>query len=173
MRAHTAIAALVAAAVALPLSGCFGLPSPDDLIGQAEDLASQAEDLASQAQELADTFSNIEWGKVSRLVAKDAKTGKTIHEVTNQAEIEKAFEALSDENSLAEEPDADAEYVFELWQPETQKLGQRAGDLEEVKACEVTTYEGSPVVTIEIGHIDLRISMSSQATADSLRALAK
>lgn len=173
MRAHAAIAALLAAAVALPLSGCLGLPSPDDLVDQAEDLASQAEDLASQAQELADTFSNIEWGKVSRLVVKDAKTGKVVREVTDQAKIEHAFEPLSGENSLAEEPDAHAEYVFELWQPETQKLGQSADDLEEVKACEVTTYEGSPIVTIEIGHIDLRISISSQDTADSLRALAE
>lgn len=173
MRAHAAIAALLAAAVALPLSGCFGLPSPSDLVNQAEDLASQAEDLASQAQELADTFSNIEWGKVSRLVVKDAKTGKVVREVTDQAEIENAFEPLSGENSLAEEPDAHAEYVFELWQPETQKLGQSADDLEEVKECEVTTYEGSPVVTIEVGLIDLRISISSQDTADSLRALAE
>ena len=173
MRAHAAISALLAAAVALPLSGCFGMPSPDELVGQAGDLASQAEDLASQAQELADTFSSIEWGKVSRLVVKDAKTGETMREVTDQAEIEKAFASLSDENSLAEEPDTGAEYVFELWQPETQKLGQSAGDLEEVKACEVTTYEGSPVVTIEVGLIDLRLSISSQATADSLRALAK
>ena len=173
MRAHAAIAALLAAAVTLPLSGCLGLPSPDDLVDQAEGLASQAEDLASRAQELADTFSNIEWGKVSRLVVKDAKTGKVVREVTDQAEIEHAFEPLSGENSLAEEPDAHAEYIFELWQPETQKLGQSADDLEEVKACEVTTYEGSPIVTIEIGHIDLRISMSSQDTADSLRALAE
>ena len=114
MRAHVVIAALVAAAVALPLSGCFGLPSPDELVGQAGDLASQAEDLASQAQELADTFSSIEWGKVSRLVVKDAKTGKVIREVTDQAEVEKAFESLSgsSENDLAEKPDADAEYVL-------------------------------------------------------------
>ena len=175
MRAHAAISALLAAAVALPLSGCFGMPSPNDLAGQAEDLASQAEDLASQAQELADTFSNIEWGKVSRLVVKDAKSGKVIREVTDQAEVEKAFESLSSssENDLAEKPDADAEYVFELWQPETQKLGQSADDLKEVKACEVTTYEGSPVITIEVSLIDLPISISSQATADSLRALAE
>ena len=50
MRARTAIAALLAATVALPLAGCFGLPGPDEI-------ASQAEDFASQAQELADTLS--------------------------------------------------------------------------------------------------------------------
>ena len=53
MRARTAIAALLAAAVALPLTGCFGLPSPSDI-------ADQAEEVASQAQELADTLSNVD-----------------------------------------------------------------------------------------------------------------
>lgn len=165
MRARTAIAALLAAAVALPLTGCFGLPSPSDI-------ADQAEDVASQAQELADTLSGVEWGKVSRLVVRDAQTGEVVRELTDQDTIEGTFDPLSDENGLATEPDAGAEYAFELWQPETQKAGQDASDLDEVKVLEVTTYEGSPVVGLEVSPIGLRLYLTSQAAADSLRALA-
>ena len=159
------IAALLAATVALPLAGCFGLPGPDEI-------ASQAEDFASQAQELADTLSDVDWGKVSRLVVRDAQTGEVVRELTDQDQIEGAFDPLSDENGLAAEPDADAEYAFELWQPETQKLGQDAADLDEVKVLEVTTYEGSPVVELEVSPIGLRLHLTSRAAADSLRALA-
>lgn len=165
MRVRTAIAALLAAAVALPLAGCFGLPGLDDVAGQAEDFA-------SQAQELADTLSNVDWGKVCRLVVRDAQTGEVIREVTDQTEIEDAFEPFSDENGLAAEPDEPAEYVFELWEPETQKLGQSADDLEEYKGLEVTTYEGSPVVGLEVSPIGLKLYLTSQAAADALRALA-
>ena len=165
MRARTAIAALLAAAVALPLTGCFGLPGLDDVAGQAQQIA-------TQAQELADTLSGIEWGKVSRLVVRDAQTGEVVREVTDQDTIEGTFDPLSDENGLATEPDAGAEYAFELWQPETQKAGQDASDLDEVKVLEVTTYEGSPVVELEVSPIGLRLYLTSQAAADSLRALA-
>ena len=149
MRARTAIAALLAATVALPLAGCFGLPGPDEI-------ASQAEDFASQAQELADTLSDVDWGKVSRLVVRDAQTGEVVRELTDQDQIEGAFDPLSDE----------------MWQPETQKLGQDAADLDEVKVLEVTTYEGSPVVELEVSPIGLRLHLTSRAAADSLRALA-
>ena len=165
MKARTAIAALLAATIALPLTGCFGLPGPDDI-------ADQAEEVASQAQELADTLSNVDWGKVSRLVVRDAQTGEVVREVTDQAEIEDAFEPFSEENGLATEPDEPAEYAFELWQPETQKLGQSADDLEEYKGLEVTTYEGSPVVGLEVSPIGLRLYLTSQPAADALRALA-
>ena len=165
MRARAAIATLLAATVALPLTGCFGLPGLDDV-------ADQAEDFASQAQELADTLSNVDWDKVCRLVVRDAQTGEVIREVTDQEEIEDAFGPFSEESGIAAEPDADAEYVFELWEPETQKLGQSADDLEEYKGLEVTTYEGSPVVGIEVSPIGLKLYLTSQAAADALRALA-
>ena len=164
MRARTAIAALLAATVALPLAGCFGLPGLGDV-------ADQAEEVASQAQELADTLSNVDWGKVCRLVVKDAQTGEVIREVTDQTEIEDAFEPFSEEGGIAAEPDANAEYVFELWEPETQKLGQSANDLEEYKGLEVTTYEGSPVVGLEVSPIGLRLYLTSRAAADAMRAL--
>ena len=168
MRARTAIAALLAATIALPLAGCFGLPGLDDAIDQAADLA-------SQAQELADTLSNVDWGKVCRLVVRDAQTGEVIREVTDQTEIEDAFEPFSEGSGIATEPDADAEYVFELWEPETQKLGQSADDLKEYKGLEVTTYttyEGSPVVGLEVSPIGLRLYLTSQSAADALRSLA-
>ena len=165
MRVRTAIAALLAAAVALPLTGRFGLPGPDDV-------ADQAEEVASRARELADTLSGVDWGKVSRLVVRDAQTGEVIREVTDQTEIEDAFEPLSEESGLAAEPDADAEYVFELWQPGTQKLGQSADDLKEYKGLEVTTYEGSPAVGLEVSPIGLRLYLTSQPAADALRSLA-
>ena len=165
MRVRTATATLLAVTVALPLAGCFGLPSSSDIAGQAEGFA-------SQAQELADTLSDVDWGKISRLVVRDVKTGEVVRELTDQDEIESAFEPLSDVNGLSAEPDAGAEYAFELWQPETQKLGQDAADLNEIKALEVTTYEGSPVVELEVSPIGLRLYITSQAAADSLRALA-
>ncbi len=103
---------------------------------------------------------------------RDAQTGEVIREVTDQTEIEDAFEPFSEENGLATEPDEPAEYVFELWQPETQKLGQDVADLDEVKVLEVTTYERSPVVELEVSPIGLRLHLTSRAAADSLRALA-
>ena len=159
MRAGTVLAALLAATIALPLTGCFELPGLDDI-------ADQAEDVASQAQEL------VDWGKVCRLVVRDAQTGEVVREVTDQTEIQNAFEPFSEENGIATEPDADAEYIFELWEPETQKLGQSADDLKEYKGLEVTTYEGSPVVGIEVSPIGLRLYLTSQSAADALRTLA-
>ena len=166
MRARTVLAALLVATMALPLTGCFGLPS-------ASEIADQAEGFASQAQELADTFSNVDWGKVCRLVVRDAQTGEVIREVTDQAEIEDAFEPFSGEGGIAAEPDEPAEYVFELWEPETQKLGQSADDLKEYKGLEVTTYEGSLVVGLEVSPIGLKLYLTSQAAADALRALVR
>lgn len=171
--ARLALAALLAAALALPLAGCFGIPDPDEIAGKADEVASQAEELASQAQELADTLSSVEWGKVSRLVVKDAASGEVVREVTDQGEIEQAFAPLSNENGLASAPEEPAEYIFELWEPETIKAGQSASSLEEVEVLEATTYEGSPVVTLEMSPIGLRLHISSQAAADSLRGLAE
>ena len=172
--------ALIAAALALPLGGCFGIPDPGEVASKAEkiatraeEFASQAEEAASQAEELADTLSSIEWSKVSRLVVKDAATGKVVREVTDQDEIARAFTPLSGENGLAAAPDEPAEYVFELREPETQKLGQDASDLEEYKGLEATTYKGSSVVTLEMSPIGLKLHLSSQAAANSLRALAR
>lgn len=37
--ARLALAALLAAALALPLAGCFGIPDPDEIAGKAEEAA--------------------------------------------------------------------------------------------------------------------------------------
>ena len=103
---------------------------------------------------------------------KDAASGEVVREVTDQGEIEQAFAPLSDENGLASAPEEPAEYIFELWQPETIKAGRDASDVKEYKGLEATTYENSPVVTLEMSPIGLRLHISSQAAADSLRALA-
>ena len=165
MRAHSVLSALLVATMALPLTGCVGMPSPSDI-------ANKAEDFASQTQELADTLANVDWGKVCRLVVRDAQTGEVIREVTDQTEIENAFEPFSGEGGIAADPEEPAEYVFELWEPETQKLGQSADDLKEYKGLEVSTYEGSPVVGLEVSPIGLKLYLTSQAAADALRALA-
>ena len=164
--ARLALGALLAAALALPLTGCFGIPGPDEIAGKAEEVASQAEELAG-------TLSSVEWGQVSRLVVKDAASGEVVREVTDQGEIEQAFAPLSDENGLASAPEEPAEYIFELWEPETIKAGQDASDVKEYKGLEATTYESSPVVTLEMSPIGLRLHISSQAAADSLRGLAE
>ena len=165
--AKIALATLIAGALALPLGGCFGIPDVDEIVGSKPRII-----VINKAEELADSLSSVEWGKVSRLVVKDATSGEVVREVTDQAEIERAFAALSEENGLATKPGEPAEYTFELWQPETQKAGQSAADLDEIKVLEVTTYEGSTVVTLEMSTIGLKLHISSQDTADSLRALA-
>ena len=115
--ARLALGALLAAALALPLTGCFGIPDPNEIAGKAKEVASQAEELASQAQELAGTLSSVEWGKVSRLVVKDAASGEVVREVTDQGEIEQAFAPLSDENGLASAPEEPAEYISSSGSP--------------------------------------------------------
>lgn len=173
MRAPKTVAALLAATLALPLAGCFGLPTPGEIANHAGEIASRADDLAAQALELADTLSGIDYGKTSRLVVRDAATGDVVREVTDKTQIEAAFEPLSGVNGLASAPDAAAEYALELWQPETQKAGQDASDVQDVKVLEVTTYEGSPTVTIEVSIIGLRLDLAaSEETVDALRALA-
>lgn len=137
MRVPKTVAALLAATIALPLAGCFGLPTPGEIASHAGEIAGRADDLADQALELADTLSGIDYGKTSRLVVRDAATDEVVREVTDQAEIERAFEPLSGVNGLADAPDAAAEYVLELWQPETQRAGQDASDVQDVKVLEV------------------------------------
>ena len=174
MRAPRVAAVLLAASLALPLAGCFGLPGADDVADQAEGLAAQAEGLADRAAELADALSSVDYDKVSRLTVTDAATGEVVREVTDQREIKDAVSPLSGTNGFASAPDAPAEYVFEFWQPETQKAGQDEKDLEEVKVLEITTDQDSPVVTLEVSPIGLVLDLeTSDGAADALRALAR
>ena len=64
--------------------------------------------------------------------------------------------------------------MFELWQPETQKAERDASDVQDVMVLEVTTYEGSSTVTIEVSIIGLRLDLAaSDETVGALRALAE
>ena len=54
-----------------------------------------------------------------------------------------------------------------------EKRHPTAADLDEVKVLEVTIYEGSPVVMIEVSPVGLSLHLSSQSAADALRALAE
>ena len=167
MRARIACTALLAATVALPLSGCFGLPFPSDI-------ADQAQEVASQAQEIADAFSNVEYDKLSRLVMRDASTNEVVCEITDQATIEDALAPLSGTNGLADVPGEPAEYLIEVWQPETRKAGQNADDLDEIQILEITTYVNSSSVTLEVCPIGLELSLATgDGTVDELRALAE
>ncbi|MBM6699856.1 hypothetical protein H7U32_05925 [Bifidobacterium pullorum subsp. saeculare] len=164
MRFRTVASVLLAAAFVLPLGGCFG-------IHDASDKANQAEESASPMRELADALSDIGQHKRTRLVVKDAATGETVRETTDQRAIDRIFDPLLNENKLVSKPESPAEYVVELWQPETRKLGQSADDLKEYKAVTVTTYRDSPVVAIMVVPVKLRLCLSSPSTADALRAL--
>lgn len=155
-------ALVLAAMLSLSLAGCFGL----ERIGDAVDAAT---DLADRATEAADALSSVEWGKLSRAVVRDAASGEKIAEVTDQSAIGSAFTGLSRECGLAATPDAAEEYVIEVWQPATATVAN-GGDTE---VLEVTTYESSDVVTLEVTPVGLTLTLDAPAgAADDLRALA-
>lgn len=166
MRFRTVAAILLAAAFVFPLGGCSGIFDPGKT-------ASQAEESSSPMRKLSDALSGIGQHKHTRLVVRDATTGKVIRETADQDAIDRIFDPLRDENGIARKPDAPAEYTVELWQPKTRKLGQSADDLKEYKAVTVTTYRDSPVVAIRVVPVKIRLCLSSPSTADALRALAQ
>ena len=164
MKASKTIALSISVALTLLLTGCFASRAADDV-------AEAATQFADQMQDLADTLANIE-NKVSRLVVRDGETEEVICEVTDETSIEEAFSFLSGVNGLADAPDQPAEYIFKLWQPETQKMGQSADNLEEINTLIATTYRDSSTVTIEIPFLGLTLHLASASqAADALRAL--
>ena len=166
MRFRTVAAMLLSVIFVLPLGGCSGIFDP----GRT---ASQAEESSSPMRKLSDALSGIGQHKRTRLVVRDATTGKVIRETADQDTIDRIFDPLRDENGIARKPDAPAEYTVELWQPKTRKLGQSADDLKEYKAVTVTTYRDSPVVAIRVVPVKIRLCLSSPSAADALRALAQ
>lgn len=165
MRGIRFVALLAAIAAAITLPGCFGPLSPDRA-------AQKAEDFASDMEQLADAVGNLDY-KRSRLVVRNAQTNEIVREVTDQDEIERVISPLSGANGLAEAPSEPAEYVIEVWQPETVKAGQDENDVEETKVLELTVYEGSSVVTLEVSPIGFRLDLDAAGgVADGLRALA-
>lgn len=170
MGIRTAVATgMLAAALALPLSGCFGIVG--DMVDNPVDTLT---DIADDAMSIADQLKDVEWGKLSRAVVYDAATGDVVAEVTDQAIIEAAFEPFGAKIGLASEPKEPEEYLIEVWQPATVKLGETAEDAEEIKILEVTTYRDSNVVALTVTPISLTLHLDTPAgTADTLRALAK
>lgn len=162
---------VLAAALSFSLAGCFGLG------GQGNGSEGQADalfDLAEDATEVARTLGDIDWGKTVQAVVRDAATGEELAELTDRAQIEELFSPLSQVNGMAPTPDAPEEYVVEIWEPETIKLGQSADDVSEYKGLEVVTYEGSDVVTLRVVPISLSVNLTSEGgVADAIRALAR
>ena len=162
-------AGALAAMLALPLSGCFGIGG-----NSVNDLADAASDIANDAASIAQDLQDVEWSKLSRAVVLDAATGTVVDEVTDQPTIEAAFEPFSQVNGLALEPEEPQEYRIEVWQPKTATLGQSPADVDEVQVLEVTTYQGSDVVTLTVTPIGLSMSLAAESgAADGLRALAQ
>ena len=171
-----ASAAALMLVLALPLSGCFATSTIEDTAKDIADVATSAADaaqgLADSATEWADALKSIDAGKISRMVVIDAQSGATIAEITDQPTVEQVIAPLSGMNGLAGEPDAPAEYRFEIWQPRTVLTGETADDAEDVKVLELATFAGSDVIKMTITLINLSICFDSPATAEELRALA-
>lgn len=168
MKIRIIAAGALAATLALPLSGCFGI------VGDATDSpVDSLTDLVENAVEAADQLKDVEWDKLSRAVVRDAATGEVVAEITDQPTIETAFAPFSSENGLASKPENAEEYLIEVWQPTTVKLGEDAADAEEIQILEVITYRDSNVVTLTVTPLDLTLHLDTSAgTADALRALA-
>ena len=166
---HRPVALILAAALSFSLAGCFGL---DDKSEDSTGLTGMLTDMAENATEIARELEGIQWDKTSRAVVYDAD-GTQVAEITDQTQIDEIFSPLSQVNGLAPTPDAEREYVIEIWQPATIKLGETADDADETKVVEVVTYEGSDVVTLTVLPISLSINLASEGgVADAIRALA-
>lgn len=178
-KAHTFPALLIVPLLAacLFLSGCTGALSLDedsiqDAANTAAETATNLADSAEDTTDAAEMLAGLEFDNTSRVVVLDAKTGKTIREITDQTAIVEALSPLSQENSIALTPDSPKEYIFEFWGPETVKAGQDPSDVSDVKLLEITTYQGSDAITINmvvLGGISL--SMTPPDGAESLRNL--
>ena len=166
---HRAVALILAATLSFSLAGCFGLGDKNE---GSTGLTDMLTDMAENATEIARELESIDWSKTVRAVVYDAD-GTQVAEITDQAQIDEIFSPLSQVNGLAPTPDAEREYVVEIWEPETVKLGQSADDVGEYKGLEVVTYEGSDVVTLTVVPVSLSINLSSEGgVADAIRALA-
>ena len=174
--AKTAAAAL-AFALVLPLSGCFPTNAVEEVADDIADAAAGAEKaaqgFAEGATEWAEALSEMQAGKISRVVVIAAQTGDAVAEVTDQSAIAQALAPLSEVNSVAAAPETSEEYLFEVWQPRTVLAGESAADAEDVKVLELVTFEQSDVVRMTLEPTGISFCLSSPVTADSLRQLAR
>ena len=89
--------------------------SIQDAANTAAETATNLTDSAEDATDAAEMLAGLEFDNTSRVVVLDAKTGKTIREITDQTAIVEALSPLSQENSIALTPDSPKEYIFEFW----------------------------------------------------------
>lgn len=185
MKASRIVAVLLVLCLTLPLGGCFAqdalqdaaetaskaADAVDTLADTAENAANAAGDFAQSATEAADALSSIEWGADNRLVLKDATSGEVLAESGDQAVIQSALSALSQENSIAPAPDSQPEYACEVWQPATETALGSSDAADEQLVLEVTTFVGSDVVEMHVPLIGASLYLSSPGTADALRNL--
>ena len=124
---HRAVALILAAGAVLL---AYRMLWPSDKSEDSTGLTDMLTDIAENATEIARELESIDWSKTVRAVVYDAD-GEQVAEITDQAQIDEIFSPLSQVNGLAPTPDAEREYVVEIWEPETVKLGQSADDVGE------------------------------------------
>ncbi len=155
--------------LALSLSGCVAPDSVEDAAKDAADTAANAVDTARNLTAL----SNIEAGKISRLVVRDAVTNEVITEITDQNAINNALAGMSGINSIASTPEEPQEYLFEIWQPATILFGESSSETNDIMVLEIVTFKGSEVIRMTVSPLNLSLSFSAPDTAHRLRALAQ
>lgn len=162
---------------ALLLSGCSPVSSLDEnTIADAADSAAEAAnslaDSAEQAADAAEVLAGLDFTKTARLVVCDPQTGNILTEITDQAAVEKALAPLSQENTIARTPNSPEEYLFEMWQPETIKVGQDASEISDEKVLEIITYQNSDTITVSMVALGgISLSMDTPDGAKALREL--
>ena len=97
---------VLALALALPVSGCFGLGNTE-----SDNFTDSLLDMAEDATKIAEDLQDVEWGKLSRAVVRNAATGDVVAEITDQPTIEAAFEPLSKVNGIAPKPEEPEEPI--------------------------------------------------------------
>lgn len=148
---------------ALLLSGCSPVSSLDE---------NTIADSAEQAADAAEVLAGLDFTKTARLVVCDPQTGNILTEITDQAAVEKALAAWSQENTIARTPNSPEEYLFEMWQPETIKAGQDASEISDEKVLEIITYQNSDTITVSMVALGgISLSMDTPDGAKALREL--
>lgn len=178
-----AVTGTLLGALAFPLSGCDLLSDVSNVAATvtetatavtdaATEVVSEATSLFDSVQELADIASNV-----ASVVVYDAATGEEVNTVTDTSTIVQAFSGFSNPQSvsLAANEESEEEYRIEMWQSETQLLGQDADSVETVSYGTITTYKDSNVAQVSVSWSSLEISAYVVLTsdgADALRSLA-
>lgn len=193
-RIRLALAAFMALALALPLSGCFAAGNtaghPEKLtdgeraeVGKAMDNLDTALDDTTDALDslmdipalLADIFG--EHGSIvkdERVEVADAATGEVLAaynaEEANAAADTLGNLAYADWRLAGTQPKEDtAEYILSIYQREAIKLGQDADDLGTFEALRIATFKNSSIVQLAL--VPLGFDLAFELPATDLAAL--